>query len=145
MEMRTRLFFSHHEFLWQEGHTAHATSAEAMEETPRCGRYADFAGTICHARAAGEKPRASASPRGEHVCIEAMMQDRKALQAGTSHFLGQNFSHASGIQVLGPGGPTGICVDDVWGVSTRLIGGVIMAHRMTTAWCSRRNFLHPIS
>lgn len=130
-EMRTRLFLRTAEFLWQEGHTAHATRAEAEEETAKMlGVYADFAQNcmampvIC-----GKKTESEKFPGAvDTYCIEAMMQDRKALQAGTSHFLGQNFAKASGIQFLAEDGKQQFAWTTSWGVSTRLIGGLIMTH-----------------
>src|SRR6195952_4076498 len=100
-EMRTRLFLRTAEFLWQEGHTAHATKEEAVEETMKMlGVYAQFAEEFMAMPVIqGEKTAAERFPGAvQTFCIEAMMQDRKALQSGTSHFLGQNFSKASGIQ-----------------------------------------------
>ncbi|QDU29187.1 Proline--tRNA ligase [Anatilimnocola aggregata] len=130
-EMRTRLFLRTTEFLWQEGHTAHATEAEAREETMKMlDVYADFAENymampvIKGEKTAGERfPGAVAT-----YSIEAMMQDRKALQAGTSHFLGQNFSKAQGIKFQDQNGTEQLAWTTSWGVSTRLIGGLIMTH-----------------
>jgi prolyl-tRNA synthetase len=130
-EMRTRLFLRTAEFLWQEGHTVHASKQEAIEETMQMlDIYADFAQdymampVIKGEKTAGERfPGAVAT-----WCIEAMMQDRKALQAGTSHFLGQNFARASEIKYLSPEGKEEFAWTTSWGVSTRLIGGMIMAH-----------------
>jgi prolyl-tRNA synthetase len=130
-EMRTRLFLRTTEFLWQEGHTAHATEAEAREETMKMlDVYADFAEqhmampVIKGEKTAGERfPGAVAT-----YSIEAMMQDRKALQAGTSHFLGQNFSRAQGIQFQDQNSQQQFAWTTSWGVSTRLIGGLIMTH-----------------
>ncbi len=130
-EMRTRLFLRTAEFLWQEGHTAHATKQEAIEETEKMLKvYADFAKNymampvICGQKTEGEK-----FPGAVHTyCIEAMMQDGKALQAGTSHFLGQNFAKASNIKFLAESGKTEFAWTTSWGVSTRLIGGLIMTH-----------------
>jgi prolyl-tRNA synthetase len=130
-EMRTRLFLRTTEFLWQEGHTAHATEAEAREETMKMlDVYADFAENhmampvIKGEKTAGERfPGAVAT-----YSIEAMMQDRKALQAGTSHFLGQNFSKAQGIKFQDQSGTEQFAWTTSWGVSTRLIGGLIMTH-----------------
>ena len=102
-EMRTRLFLRTAEFLWQEGHTAHATADEAVAETMKMlGVYADFAENwMATPVIQGEKTAGERFPGAVSTyCIEAMMQDRKALQAGTSHFLGQNFARASGIQFL---------------------------------------------
>lgn len=130
-EMRTRLFLRTTEFLWQEGHTAHATADEANEMTLRMlDVYADFAEhwlavpVIKGRKTAGERFPGAV----ETYCIEAMMQDRKALQAGTSHFLGQNFAKASEIRFLGPDGKLEHAWTTSWGVSTRLIGALIMTH-----------------
>src|SRR6187431_400581 len=130
-EMRTRLFLRTAEFLWQEGHTAHATAAEAQEETMKMlGVYADFAENwmampvIQGEKTAGERfPGAVAT-----YAIEAMMQDRKCLQAGTSHFLGQNFSKAQEIKFQSEAGELEYAWTTSWGVSTRLVGGLIMTH-----------------
>jgi len=130
-EMRTRLFLRTTEFLWQEGHTAHATEAEAVEETRKMlGVYAEFAENhLAMPVIQGEKTAGERFPGAVNTyCIEAMMQDRKALQAGTSHFLGQNFSKAAGIKFLDKDGKQEHAWTTSWGVSTRLIGGVIMAH-----------------
>lgn len=130
-EMRTRLFLRTAEFLWQEGHTAHATREEAEEETQKMLRvYEDFAvnymamPVICGRKTEGEKFPGAVNT----YCIEAMMQDRKALQAGTSHFLGQNFAKASNIKYLSEAGKEEYAWTTSWGVSTRLIGGMIMTH-----------------
>lgn len=130
-EMRTRLFLRTAEFLWQEGHTAHATKEEAVEETNKMLRvYEDFAQNymampvICGQKTEGEKFPGAVTT----YCIEAMMQDRKALQAGTSHFLGQNFAKASNIKYLSEQGTQEYAWTTSWGVSTRLIGGLIMTH-----------------
>ncbi|MGJ3243145.1 MAG: proline--tRNA ligase [Opitutales bacterium] len=130
-EMRTRLFLRTAEFLWQEGHTVHATEAEAVEETERMlGVYADFAEefmampVIRGRKTAGERFPGAV----ETLSIEAMMQDRKALQAGTSHFLGQNFAKASGIKYLSAEGQEEFGWTTSWGVSTRLVGGLVMTH-----------------
>lgn len=130
-EMRTRMFLRTTEFLWQEGHTAHATKEEAMEETLKMLEvYRDFAENcmampvICGEKTEGERFPGAVST----YSIEAMMQDRKALQAGTSHFLGQNFSKASNIQFLSAEGKQEYAWTTSWGVSTRLIGGMIMTH-----------------
>ena len=130
-EMRTRLFLRTAEFLWQEGHTAHATEQEAREETAKMlGVYADFA----------EKYMAMPVVRGvkspnerfagaiDTYCIEALMQDGKALQAGTSHFLGQNFAKAFDVQFLNKENKLEYVWATSWGVSTRLIGALIMTH-----------------
>lgn len=130
-EMRTRLFLRTTEFLWQEGHTAHATEQEAVEETERMlGVYADFAENyLAMPVLTGRKPAHERFPGAvETLCIEALMQDNKALQAGTSHFLGQNFAKAQEIQYLGEDGKRHHCWTTSWGVSTRLIGGLIMTH-----------------
>ena len=130
-EMRTRLFLRTTEFLWQEGHTAHATEAEAAEHTIRMlDVYAKFANEFMAMPViTGEKTAAERFPGAVRTyCIEAMMQDLKALQAGTSHFLGQNFSKASDIQFLDENGQRTHAWTTSWGVSTRLIGGLIMTH-----------------
>lgn len=130
-EMRTRLFLRTAEFLWQEGHTAHATKQEAIEEAERMNNvYADFV----------EKYMALPVIRGvkteserfagadETYCIEALMQDGKALQAGTSHFLGQNFAKAFDVKYATADGKQEYVWATSWGVSTRLMGALIMAH-----------------
>ncbi len=130
-EMRTRLFLRTAEFLWQEGHTVHATKEEAMEETRRMlDVYADFSENyMARPVIKGEKTEGERFPGADNtLCIEAMMQDRKALQAGTSHFLGQNFSKASQIKYLDEKGQEVYAWTTSWGVSTRLIGGMIMTH-----------------
>jgi prolyl-tRNA synthetase len=130
-EMRTRLFLRTAEFLWQEGHTAHATREEAVEETMRMlDVYETFARDwLAMPVLKGEKTAGERFPGAERTfCIEAMMQDRKALQAGTSHFLGQNFARASGIQFLDQNGAHQLAWTTSWGVSTRLIGGLLMTH-----------------
>ncbi len=130
-EMRTRLFLRTAEFLWQEGHTVHATAQEAQEETLRMlDVYADFAETyMAMPVIKGMKTPDERFPGAvDTYTIEAMMQDRKALQAGTSHFLGQNFAKASGIKFLSSEGKEEIAWTTSWGVSTRLIGGLIMSH-----------------
>jgi len=130
-EMRTRLFLRTAEFLWQEGHTAHATKQEALEETARMLEvYREFAEKyMAMPVIKGEKTLAERFPGAETTyCIEAMMQDRKAIQAGTSHFLGQNFAHASEIKFLSPEGKEEFAWTTSWGVSTRLIGGLVMTH-----------------
>lgn len=130
-EMRTRMFLRTAEFLWQEGHTVHATKEEAMHETRQMlDVYSDF----CHQSLAlpvirGEKTESERFPGAVHTyTIEAMMQDRKALQAGTSHFLGQNFSKSCGIQFRNEAGEQEYGWTTSWGVTTRLIGAMIMAH-----------------
>ena len=130
-EMRTRLFLRTAEFLWQEGHTAHATKDEAVEETMRMLEvYADFARTeMALPVITGEKTPGERFPGAvDTYCIEAMMQDRKALQAGTSHFLGQNFAKASEIMYLSDAGERVHAWTTSWGVSTRLIGALVMTH-----------------
>lgn len=130
-EMRTRLFLRTAEFLWQEGHTAHATAAEAMEETRKMlDVYATFAEEFMAMPVIkGEKIPDERFPGAVNTfTIEAMMQDRKALQAGTSHFLGQNFAKSSGIKFLSQAGSEEHAWTTSWGVSTRLIGGLIMTH-----------------
>jgi prolyl-tRNA synthetase len=130
-EMRTRMFLRTTEFLWQEGHTAHATAPEAREETMRMLEvYATFAEQwMAMPVIKGEKTAGERFPGADQTfCIEAMMQDRKALQAGTSHFLGQNFAKASGIQFLDRNGAHQHAWTTSWGASTRLIGGLIMTH-----------------
>jgi prolyl-tRNA synthetase len=125
------LFLRTAEFLWQEGHTAHATRKEAIEETMRMlDVYADFAENwMAMPVIKGEKTAGERFPGAERTySIEAMMQDRKALQAGTSHFLGQNFAKASNIQFLGADGAQQHAWTTSWGVSTRLIGGLLMTH-----------------
>jgi prolyl-tRNA synthetase len=130
-EMRTRLFLRTSEFLWQEGHTAHASAEEAMEESLKMlDVYGDFVEDMLAIRVIrGEKPCFERFPGAVNTySIEAMMQDRKALQAGTSHFLGQNFAKASKIQFLNKEGQLQHAWTTSWGVSTRLIGGLIMVH-----------------
>lgn len=130
-EMRTRLFLRTTEFLWQEGHTAHATEQEAIEETERMlGIYAEFAeGWMAMPVIQGLK---TASERFagaiETYCIEALMQDGKALQSGTSHFLGQNFSKSFEVQFVNKDNQLEFPWATSWGVSTRLMGALIMAH-----------------
>ena len=128
-EMRTRMFLRTSEFLWQEGHTAHAD--EAREETLRMLEvYRSFAeDDLALPVVAGEKPENERFPGAvETWSIEAMMQDGKALQAGTSHFLGTNFAHAQGIRFQNAAGELELANTTSWGVSTRMIGGVIMVH-----------------
>ena len=130
-EMRPRIFLRTTEFLWQEGHTAHETEADALHETRRMlDVYETFARD--HLALPVITGRKSASERFpgavDTLCIEAMVQDRKAVQAGTSHFLGQNFAKASGIQYLSRAGQKEFAWTTSWGVSTRLIGTLIMAH-----------------
>jgi prolyl-tRNA synthetase len=130
-ELRPRLFLRTAEFLWQEGHTAHETEAEALEETEKMlGVYAAFAREFLAVPVfTGEKTAAERFPGAvKTLCIEAMVQDRKAIQAGTSHFLGQNFARASHIVFQSRAGKEELAWTTSWGVSTRLIGTVIMAH-----------------
>ncbi|OGR01052.1 MAG: proline--tRNA ligase [Deltaproteobacteria bacterium RIFOXYA12_FULL_61_11] len=130
-EMRPRLFLRTSEFLWQEGHTVHATEAEAREETLRMlEEYRRFATEyLAMPVFEGEKTASERFPGAVATyCIEGMMQDGKALQAGTSHFLGQNFAAASNISFLDQQGNHVLAWTTSWGVSTRLIGGMIMTH-----------------
>lgn len=130
-EMRTRLFLRTAEFLWQEGHTAHVTREEAVEETKQMLEvYCDFATNWLGIPViTGEKTEGERFPGAVATySIEGMMQDRKALQAGTSHFLGQNFSQAQDISFLDDAGEKQFAWTTSWGVSTRLVGGLIMTH-----------------
>ncbi|MCU0398273.1 MAG: proline--tRNA ligase [Cyclobacteriaceae bacterium] len=130
-EMRTRLFLRTAEFLWQEGHTAHATRDEAVEETLQMlNVYATFAEQyMAMPVIKGRKTEGEKFPGAlDTYCIEAMMQDGKALQAGTSHFLGQNFAKAFDVQFAGKDGKLDYVWGTSWGVSTRLMGALIMAH-----------------
>lgn len=130
-EMRTRLFLRTTEFLWQEGHTAHASAVEAQEETLRMLQvYQELAEDILALPVVvGEKTAGERFPGAvQTFSIEAMMQDRKALQAGTSHYLGQNFAKTFDIKFLNQEGVQEYAYTTSWGVSTRLIGGVIMCH-----------------
>lgn len=130
-EMRTRLFLRTTEFLWQEGHTAHATSEDAVRETLQIlDLYTVFAEEyLAMPVLKGEKSASERFPGAVHTfSIEAMMQDKKALQAGTSHFLGQNFAKASNIKFLDRDEIEKFVWTTSWGVSTRLIGGLIMTH-----------------
>lgn len=130
-EMRTRLFLRTAEFLWQEGHTAHATAEEAIEETRRMlDVYAEFAEkwmalpVIKGVKTENERFAGAI----DTYCIEALMQDGKALQAGTSHFLGQNFAKAFDVKFTGKDGKLDYVWATSWGVSTRLMGALVMAH-----------------
>lgn len=130
-EMRTRLFLRTAEFLWQEGHTAHATQEEAIEETYKMiNVYAEFAEkymavpVIKGVKTANERFAGAI----DTLCIEAMMQDGKALQSGTSHFLGQNFAKAFDVKFTSKEGKLDYVWATSWGVSTRLMGALIMAH-----------------
>ena len=130
-EMRTRLFLRTAEFLWQEGHTAHATKQEAIEETERMlGVYATFAEQFMAMPVVqGTKTKSERfAGADDTLCIEAMMQDGKALQAGTSHFLGQNFAKAFEVEYTGKDGKKDFVWATSWGVSTRLMGALIMTH-----------------
>jgi prolyl-tRNA synthetase len=130
-EMRTRLFLRTAEFLWQEGHTAHATQQEAEEETRRMVEvYRTFAEEwMAMPVLVGPKSEGQKFPGAVYtLCIEAMMQDKKALQAGTSHFLGQNFAKAFDVKFQDRNGKLEYAWATSWGVSTRLIGGLIMTH-----------------
>src|SRR5689334_14179892 len=130
-ELRTRMFLRTTEFLWQEGHTAHASSEEAVAETMQMLRvYADVAENwMAMPVIQGEKTAGERFPGAVSTyAIEAMMQDRKALQSGTSHFLGQNFSKAQEIKFQDQNGQVEYAWTTSWGVSTRLIGGLIMTH-----------------
>ncbi len=130
-EMRTRMFLRTAEFLWQEGHTAHATEQEALEETYQMlDVYADFAENFMAIPVLkglkSENERFAGAL--ETFCIEALMQDGKALQAGTSHFLGQNFAKAFDVKFASKEGKLEHVWATSWGVSTRLVGALIMAH-----------------
>jgi prolyl-tRNA synthetase len=130
-EMRTRLFLRTAEFLWQEGHTAHATKQEAVEETERMLEvYATFVEQYMAVPVIrGVKtPNERFAGAEDTYCIEALMQDGKALQAGTSHFLGQNFAKAFDVQFMNKENKLEYVWATSWGVSTRLIGALIMAH-----------------
>src|SRR5713101_6396387 len=130
-EMRTRLFLRTAEFLWQEGHTAHATQKEAEEEAHRILEvYRTFAEEwMAMPVLTGPKSEGQKFPGAVYtLCIEAMMQDRRALQAGTSHFLGQNFAKAFDVKFQNQEGKLEHAWATSWGVSTRLVGGLIMTH-----------------
>jgi prolyl-tRNA synthetase len=130
-EMRTRLFLRTAEFLWQEGHTAHSTAKEAIEEAERMLEvYADFAENwMAMPVIKGRKtPSERFAGARDTYCIEGMMQDGLALQAGTSHYLGQNFAKAFDVQFLNKEGKQEFVYATSWGVSTRLLGALIMAH-----------------
>ncbi|MFY7999992.1 MAG: proline--tRNA ligase [Candidatus Kapaibacteriota bacterium] len=130
-EMRTRLFLRTTEFLWQEGHTAHASAEEAVAETKQMlDVYAEFAETVMAVPVIKGVKTANERFAGaeETYCIEAMMQDGKALQAGTSHFLGQNFAKAFDVQFSNKENKLEYVWGTSWGVSTRLMGALIMAH-----------------
>ena len=130
-EMRPRLFLRTTEFLWQEGHTAHATSEEAVEETLRMlGVYADFAQNEAAIPVIPGRKSESEKFAGavDSYTIEAMMGDRRALQSGTSHYLGQNFAKAFDIQYLDSNNALQHCWTTSWGMSTRMVGAIIMTH-----------------
>lgn len=130
-EMRTRLFLRTAEFLWQEGHTAHATKAEAIEESEKMMHvYADFAENFMAIPVIkGLKTESERFAGAEETyCIEALMQDGKALQAGTSHFLGQNFAKAFDVKFTNQEGKLDHVWGTSWGVSTRLMGALVMTH-----------------
>ena len=130
-EMRTRLFLRTAEFLWQEGHTAHATREEAIEETRKMlNVYADFAEKYMAVSVVRgvKSPNERFAGADDTYCIEALMQDGKALQAGTSHFLGQNFAKAFDVKFLNKDNQLEYVWATSWGVSTRLIGALIMSH-----------------
>ena len=130
-EMRPRLFLRTREFLWQEGHTVHATPSEAEEETKRMLEvYKNVSeNALAMPVLQGRKPEHEKFPGAiDTYCIEAMMQDGKALQAGTSHFLGQNFAKSADIKFVNANNEPEYAYTTSWGVSTRLIGGVIMSH-----------------
>jgi prolyl-tRNA synthetase len=130
-EMRTRLFLRTAEFLWQEGHTAHATKSEAIEESEKMMNvYADFAENFMAIPVIkGLKTETERFAGAEETyCIEALMQDGKALQAGTSHFLGQNFAKAFDVKFANQEGKQEYVWGTSWGVSTRLMGALVMTH-----------------
>lgn len=130
-EMRPRLFLRTTEFLWQEGHTAHASEAEALDETTTILRtYQNFVEqNLAIPVITGQKTPREKFPGAEATyCFEAMMQDRKAIQGGTSHYLGQNFAKACGIQFLNKAGQQEHAYTTSWGITTRLIGALIMSH-----------------
>jgi prolyl-tRNA synthetase len=130
-ELRTRMFLRTAEFLWQEGHTVHATAEDAQRETALIlDLYADFAETMMAMPVIKGRKTASERFPGavDTLSIEAVMQDRKALQAGTSHFLGQNFAKAQDIKFQSEAGELTYAWTTSWGVSTRLVGGLIMTH-----------------
>jgi prolyl-tRNA synthetase len=130
-EMRTRLFLRTAEFLWQEGHTAHATREEAIVETEKMLHvYADFAENFMAMPVLKgiKSPNERFAGAEDTYCIEALMQDGKALQAGTSHFLGQNFAKAFDVKFLNKDNVLDYVWATSWGVSTRLIGALIMCH-----------------
>ena len=130
-ELRPRVLLRTTEFLWQEGHTAHATAGEALEETGRMLEvYREFTESLLAIPViAGEKPEYERFPGAEiTLSIEAMMQDGKALQCGTSHYLGQNFAQAMDMEFTDEDGERKLCHTTSWGMTTRMIGAVVMAH-----------------
>jgi prolyl-tRNA synthetase len=130
-ELRPRVLLRTTEFLWQEGHTAHSTEEQALEETRRMlGVYREFAESVLAIPViAGEKPESERFPGAEiTLSIEAMMQDGKALQSGTSHYLGQNFSGAMEMEFTDENGERKLCYTTSWGLSTRMMGAVVMTH-----------------
>jgi prolyl-tRNA synthetase len=130
-EMRPRMFLRTSEFLWQEGHTAHASAADALAETMLAlGFYQDVAVEVAAlATVPGEKTPGERFAGAERTfTIEAMMRDGRALQAGTSHFMGTNFAKAFGITFTSEGGAAELCHTTSWGMSTRMVGGLIMTH-----------------
>jgi prolyl-tRNA synthetase len=130
-ELRPRVLLRTTEFLWQEGHTAHASEEEALEETRRMLEvYRHFAESVLAIPVIpGEKPESERFPGAESsLTIEAMMQDGKALQSGTSHFLGQNFSRAMGMEFTDEDGDRKLAYTTSWGLSTRMMGAVVMTH-----------------
>ena len=130
-ELRTRMFLRTTEFLWQEGHTAHATHEESEEEVRKMlGVYSEFAeGTMAMPVIRGIKTETEKfAGATQSLCIEAMMQDGKALQAGTSHDLGQNFGKAFDVKFQTESGELEYVWQTSWGVSTRLVGGLVMTH-----------------
>lgn len=130
-EMRTRLFLRTAEFLWQEGHTAHSTRDEAVEETEKMlNVYADFLENFMAVPVVKgiKTPSETFAGADKTYCIEALMQDGKAIQAGTSHFLGQNFAKAFDVKFTNKEGKIEYAWATSWGVSTRLMGALIMAH-----------------
>jgi prolyl-tRNA synthetase len=130
-ELRPRVLLRTTEFLWQEGHTAHAAEEEALEETRRMLEvYRAFAESVLAIPViAGEKPESERFPGAEiTLSIEAMMQDGKALQSGTSHYLGQNFSRAMEMDFTDEDGERKLCYTTSWGLSTRMMGALVMTH-----------------
>ncbi len=143
--MPARLFLRTAEFLWQEGHTAHATEEEAVEEAVKMiNVYADFAEQyMAMPVIKGHKSESERFAGAlDTYTIEALMQDGKALQSGTSHFLGQNFAKAFDVQFTDKSGARDFVWATSWGVSTRLMGALSCRIRMTMDWCCRRSW-HP--